>query len=127
MRLWLHSGGRYAEAVEEVLDFLGPVRQIQFVPYALHDLDAYVAKVNALGTALWYCGYIGGSKTDSVIGISVDGAGNACVTGRTDSDQTSFPVTGGPGVSYDGGEGAVVVEKQDRCAAGETLAQRLAV
>jgi dipeptidase E len=43
MRLWLHSGGLFREAGEEVLDFLGNERHVLFVPYALHDLDAYLA------------------------------------------------------------------------------------
>ncbi len=45
------------------------------------DRDAFVAKVNASGTALVYCGYIGGSGTDYGYGIAVDGSGNAYVTG----------------------------------------------
>ncbi len=35
-------------------------------------------------------------------GIAVDGAGNAYVTGSTASDQTTFPVTGGPDLTYNG-------------------------
>ena len=45
------------------------------------DYDAFVAKVNAAGTALVYAGYIGGSNWDAGFGIAVDGAGNAYVTG----------------------------------------------
>lgn len=48
MRLWLHSGGAFREAGEEVSDFLGDQRRILFVPYALHDLNDYVGKVRAL-------------------------------------------------------------------------------
>ena len=47
--------------------------------------DAFVAKVNAAGTALVYCGYIGGSGNDSAYGIAVDGTGNAYVAGYTGS------------------------------------------
>jgi beta-propeller repeat-containing protein len=53
--------------------------------------DAFVVKVNPAGTALLYAAYIGGSANDEGNGIAVDGAGNAYVTGFTDSDQTSFP------------------------------------
>ena len=42
-----------------------------------------MAKVNASGTALVYCGYIGGSGNDVGYGIAVDGSGNAYVTGDT--------------------------------------------
>jgi len=55
------------------------------------NIDAFVAKVNAAGTALSYCGYIGGLSTDEGFGIAVDGAGNAYVTGYTDSSGTTFP------------------------------------
>src|SRR5439155_20937507 len=65
--------------------------------------DAFVAKVNAAGTALVYAGYIGGAGRDRAFGIAVDAAGNAYVTGGTNSDQTTFPVTGGPDLTYNGG------------------------
>src|SRR5204862_362972 len=60
------------------------------------DFDASVAKVKADGTALVYAGDIGGSGFDQGTGIAVDSAGNAYVTGVTDSTESSFPVTGGP-------------------------------
>ncbi len=73
--------------------------------------DVFVAKVNAAGTALVYAGYIGGSGEDIGTGIAVDSAGNAYVTGYTDSDQTSFPVIGGPDVTYNGGAHDAFVAK----------------
>jgi len=66
-------------------------------------LDAFVSKVNASGTALVYAGYIGGSGSDLGLGIAVDSAGKAYVAGSTDSDETSFPVTAGPDLTYNGG------------------------
>jgi hypothetical protein len=63
--------------------------------------DAFVAKVNAAGTELLYCGYIGGSMADAGTGIAVDGAGNAYVAGWTQS--LNFPATVGPGLTYHGG------------------------
>ena len=62
--------------------------------------DAFVAKVNAAGTALDYCGYIGGS---SLTGrdIAVDTAGNAYVTGYRVHEAT-FPVTVGPDLTFNG-------------------------
>ena len=66
--------------------------------------DAFVAKVNAAGTGLVYCGYIGGSESDYGDGIAVDGSGNAYVTGFTESDEATFPVTVGPDLTYNGGE-----------------------
>jgi hypothetical protein len=55
--------------------------------------NAFVAKLNAAGTALLYATYLGGSDEDSASGIAVDGAGNAYVTGQADS--SDFPVTPG--------------------------------
>jgi hypothetical protein len=54
--------------------------------------DAFVAKLNAAGSALDYSTYLGGSRQDHCHGIAVDGAGNAYVTGYTLS--TDFPVHG---------------------------------
>jgi hypothetical protein len=69
--------------------------------------DAFVAKVNPGGTALLYCGYIGGSNTEYATDIAVDSEGNAYVTGYTNTREWSnipFPVTGGPDLTYNGGE-----------------------
>jgi Beta-propeller repeat len=55
--------------------------------------DAFVAKLNAAGTALVYSTYLGGGGADSGSRIAVDGAGNAYVTGTTSS--TDFPTTAG--------------------------------
>ena len=77
---------------------------------ASFDYDAFVAKVNAAGTALIYCGYIGGSSTDYGYGIAVDSAGNAYVTGSTTSTETTFPVTSGPDLIHNGGTDAFVAK-----------------
>ena len=55
-------------------------------------VDAFVAKLNPTGSALVYSTYLGGSGGDSGV-IAVDGAGNAYVTGGTES--ANFPVTPG--------------------------------
>ena len=68
------------------------------------ESDAYVAKVRADGTALEYCGYIGGSGIDEGVSVAVDGSGNAYITGFTNSTESSFPVTVGPGLTYNGGD-----------------------
>jgi hypothetical protein len=72
--------------------------------------DAFVAKVNATGTALVYCGYIGGSGDDYGAGIAVDDSGNAYVTGRTGSSEATFPVTAGPDLTTNGGADAFVAK-----------------
>ncbi|OGD18707.1 MAG: hypothetical protein A2W03_08960 [Candidatus Aminicenantes bacterium RBG_16_63_16] len=80
--------------------------------------DAFVAKVNASGTALAYCGYVGGSGHDWGNSIAVDGSGYACITGSTYSTQATFPVSGGPDLSYNGGEDVFVAKVN---AAGSAL------
>ncbi len=51
--------------------------------------NAFVAKLNAAGSALVYSTYLGGSNYDYGYGIAVDSSGNAYVTGDTGS--TDFP------------------------------------
>jgi len=51
--------------------------------------DAFVAKLNAAGSALVYSTYLGGSGGDYGYGIAVDSSGSAYVTGQTSS--TNFP------------------------------------
>ena len=55
--------------------------------------DAFVVKLNPQGSALVYGTYLGGTASDVGLGIAVDGAGNAFVTGGTFS--LDFPVTAG--------------------------------
>jgi uncharacterized protein (TIGR03437 family) len=47
--------------------------------------DAFVAALSAPGSGLLYATYLGGSARDEARGIAVDAAGNAYVTGATDS------------------------------------------
>jgi len=51
--------------------------------------EAFVAKLNAAGSALVYSTYLGGNDGASGGGIAVDSSGNAYVTGGTES--TDFP------------------------------------
>ena len=73
--------------------------------------DAFVAKVNAAGTALIYAGYIGGGDPDIGFGIAVDILGNAYVTGETRSSEATFPKKVGPYLSYNGGGSDAFVAK----------------
>ena len=73
--------------------------------------DAFVAKINAAGTGLVYCGYIGGADDDMGLGIAVDAAGNAYVAGSTSSTEATFPVTTGPDLTYNGGAQDAFVAK----------------
>ena len=80
-----------------------------------------MAKVNASGTSLVYCGYIGGSGDDHGHGVAVDGSGNAYVTGETLSTEATFPVIGGPDLTYNdngGGDGDAFVAKVNASGTG---------
>ena len=55
--------------------------------------DAFIAKLNAAGSALVYATYLGGTGDDEANGVAVDVAGNAYVTGQTTS--TNFTTTAG--------------------------------
>ena len=54
--------------------------------------DAFIAKLNATGSALVYSTYLGGSDYDGAMSIAIDAAGTAYVTGGTTS--TNFPTVG---------------------------------
>jgi hypothetical protein len=76
--------------------------------------DAFVAKVNAVGSALVYSTYLGGSTVNYGygFGIAVDSSGNAYVTGLTQS--TDFPTVNAfqatCGACTSGGTDAFVAE-----------------
>ena len=55
--------------------------------------DAFVTKLNAMGTAPVYSTYLGGSGGETGAGIAVDAAGNAYITGTSAS--VDFPTTAG--------------------------------
>jgi protocatechuate 3,4-dioxygenase beta subunit len=85
-----------------------------------NGVDAFVTKLNPTGTApLLYSTYLGGSGADRGFGIDVDGAGNAYVTGRTES--TDFPTTTGAFDTTYNTNGDAFVTKLDMIGAPATL------
>ncbi len=64
-------------------------RKHAFQPKLKGPSNAFVTKLNASGSALVYSTYLGGSGQEYGHGIAVDSAGNAYVTGGTNS--TDFP------------------------------------
>ncbi len=68
--------------------------------------DAFVAKINAAGTGFDYAGYIGGSSFDLGLGVAVDASGASYITGATTSTEATFPVSGGPDLTYNGAQDA---------------------
>ncbi len=81
------SGNAYVTGYTISTDFptMNPVQPT----YAGGQSDAFVAKLNASGSALVYSTYLGGSGDDDGLGIAVDSSGNAYITGQTSSDD--FP------------------------------------
>ncbi len=65
-------------------------------------MDVFVARLNRSGTALEYCGYIGGRRWEEGYDIAVDQCGSIFVVGYTLSDESSFPVTRGPDLTFNG-------------------------
>jgi hypothetical protein len=56
--------------------------------------NAFVAKINPGGTALVYSTYLGGNGNDQGSGITIDGTGDAFLTGTTTS--SNFPKSANP-------------------------------
>ncbi len=77
--------------------------------------DAYVAKLNATGSALVYSTYLGGGGFERITDIVVDASGNAYLTGVTGSPD--FPTVGS--IQAYGGSGDGFVTKLN--AAGSAL------
>ncbi|WP_299755008.1 SBBP repeat-containing protein [uncultured Chloroflexus sp.] len=72
--------------------------------------DVFVTKLNPNGTGLVYATFLGGSASDSIRGIAVDGSGHAYVTGWTTS--TDFPTTAGAyDTTFNGGDYDAFVAK----------------
>ncbi len=79
-----------------------------FQPSLGGGFDAFVTKLGASGSVLSYSTYLGGSSTDFGRGISLDGSGNAYVTGGTSS--TNFPTLSPIETSLKGSEDAFVTK-----------------
>jgi uncharacterized protein (TIGR03437 family) len=60
-------------------------------PYPNGPSDAFFAKLNPQGTAMAYATFLGGTGNDVATGIALDSAGQAYISGTTDSKD--FPVT----------------------------------
>jgi Ca2+-binding RTX toxin-like protein len=76
------------------------------------EVDAFVTKVAPTGAApLGYSTFLGGSGVDAGLGIAVDGAGAAYVTGSTPDADTGFPTTSGAfDQSHNGSDDAFVTK-----------------
>src|SRR5213078_94557 len=86
--------------------------------FAGGSFDAFVTKLNFTGSALVYSTFFGGSGFDRGVGLAVDAAGNAYVTGLTDS--SNLPTTAEAFQTTIGGSSDAFVTKLDP--AGSVLA-----
>jgi hypothetical protein len=82
------SGSAYVTGIVDSTDF--PVVNPMQVHLAGAD-DVFVTKFNPSGSALVYSTYLGGGSVDDAYALALDQAGNAYVTGRTNS--VDFPLT----------------------------------
>lgn len=73
------------------------------------SVDAFVAKLDATGSALLYSTYVGGLLDDEASAVALDGSGNACVTGFTTS--TDFPISSALQPSNGGGQADAFILK----------------
>lgn len=105
------QGNVYIAGETSSLDLAFPLGAGPNPAYGGGASDAFVAKIDAEGTGLVYCCYIGGSGADRASGVAVDRDGNVYVAGRTSSPETSFPVTLGPDLTYNGGDSDGFVAK----------------
>jgi hypothetical protein len=81
-------GNAYVTGYTFSTDF--PTRNpLQPVKAGLFTDDAFVAKLNADGSAFFYSTYLGGSGTEQNTSLAIDREGNVYVTGSTDS--ADFP------------------------------------
>jgi hypothetical protein len=83
------SGSAYVTGETTSVDF-PTVNALQASNIAGKEGTAFVAKLNAAGTALVYSTYLGGNGRDIGYGIAVDSSGDAYVAGNTLS--RDFPV-----------------------------------
>jgi hypothetical protein len=104
------TGSAYITGMTDSTESTFPVTVGPGLTYNGGQFDAFVAKVRADGTGLVYAGYLGGRRDDRGRGIAVDAAGNAYVTGQTNSTEATFPVTVGPDPTWNGNHDAFVAK-----------------
>ena len=82
------DGNTYVAGLSDSTDFpsAGPIQGVHGA-----GTDAFIAKINARGTALIYAAYLGGNNTDAANAVALDAAGNVYLAGVTFS--SDFPIT----------------------------------
>ncbi|MCP4583861.1 MAG: hypothetical protein GY839_19800 [candidate division Zixibacteria bacterium] len=108
------SGSAYVTGISYSSDF-PTVNPYDASLNGVHDV--FVTKLSPAGNSLTYSTYLGGSDSESAIGIAVDGSGNAYVIGETFS--SDFPTVNPYDGSYNGGAYDAFVTKLS--SAGDSL------
>ena len=85
------SGDAYVTGITASQNF--PVAPGGYGLFGGYGTDAFVTKLNPTATTLVYSTYLGGNDYDQGLGLTVDSAGSAYVTGITQSQ--NFPTTVG--------------------------------
>src|SRR5688500_9504957 len=103
------SGAAYVTGGTQSTDF--PTTPLAFDTSYNGNGDAFVTKLDPTGSTLVYSTYLGGGNLDEALAsaVAVDLAGNAYVTGRTQS--SNFPTTAlAADSTYNGGDDAFVTQ-----------------
>ena len=85
------AGNAYIGGTTQSPDFPTTVGAFQRTGAAQNFAEAFVAKLNAQGSALVYATFLGGSNMEFGRRIAIDASGNAYITGQTKS--SNFPTT----------------------------------
>lgn len=85
------SGAAYVGGLTQSSDF--PTTPGAYQTNYGGDSDGFFTKINPSGSGLIYSTYLGGLRIDGITGVALDSAGDAFVTGSTNS--ADFPVTSG--------------------------------
>ncbi len=101
------SGNAYVAGYTNSTNF--PTASLFQPNYGGGSQDVFITKFNSSGNALVYSTYLGGSSYDYAASIAVDSAGNAYVTGQTNS--TNFPTVSPFQPNYGGGNQDAFVTK----------------
>ncbi len=99
------SGNAYIAGITQSSNF--PTKQAAQATYGGAG-DAFVAKLDPTGSTLVYATFLGGTTTDTALGVAADAAGNAYVCGVTNG---AFPTTAGSVQPATGGNQDAFVAK----------------
>jgi Beta-propeller repeat len=102
------SNNAYVTGITVSSDFPTTTGAFQTTINGTSGDDAFVTEVKSDGSALVYSTFLGGSGSDDALGIAVDAAGEAYVTGDTNS--TDFPTANAAQASDGGGKDVFVTK-----------------